>query len=99
MKDTGYKSRKFVLTSALVALTTLLLVAGFVVEATWKEVILGVFFVFMTGHVGEKWVMKDANKNGIDDSLEAETSASNDAAGQKKKPVTAREKAPNEEDL
>ena len=67
-----YSSRKFLLTIGLVLLSTSMLVLSFIGEASWKEVIMAVFSIFMMGHVGEKLGHKfiDKNNNGIPDDQE-----------------------------
>lgn len=80
----GYASRKFLLTIGLMVVTSIFLMSGLVIEATWKEVIVSSFSIFMLGHVGEKWALKDKNNNGIPDDQEVEVEAEPDP---KPKPV------------
>lgn len=71
-KWADYKSRKFTLTTGVILLTTAILICHLITGEIWKDVVMGVFGIFMMGHVGEKWAMKDVNQNGIPDELEAQ---------------------------
>ncbi len=75
-----FKSQKFALTVGTIILSSLLLALSFVTDIVWKDVVMACFTVFMMGHVGEKWILKDENQDGVDDSTQDPEKVAREAA-------------------
>lgn len=59
---------------ALTALTQVNICVGLIGESTWREVMLGILFIFVGGNVAQKW---SEHKTGVTHAREGHASAGN----------------------